>query len=204
MKKCLAIFAFAAVALSANAQKPVELFNGKNLEGWSSYTKFVDDIADEVYTVKDKCITLSGDFGYLYTNEQYSDYKLTFEWRWVDEPSNSGLFLNMQGENKAWPTSYEVQLRDSDVGYFFHVGGTESDESRAGNSKKANYRSDLLKPTGEWNKMEVVNSATLVSVHVNGVLQNELHNISQSSGHIGFQSEGEAIQFRNVELTPLK
>lgn len=203
MRKCLTIIAFTMIALSANAKNAVEIFNGKDLNGWSIFTKEISVIPEETFYVEGKSIEASGDFGYIYTNGQYGNYKLTMEWRWVYEGSNSGIFLNMQGENKAWPSCYEIQLKSGDAGTIFHVGGTDSDEAKAGERNKAKNNAYAEKPVGEWNKAEIINSPSAITVYINDVKQNEIHNISQTRGHIGFQSEGGAIQFRNFKLEPL-
>ena len=57
------------------------------------------------------------------------------------------------------------------------------------------------KPVGEWNAMEVTCMADSIVVMVNGTLQNKGTQISETSGHICLQSEGQAIEFRNVYLT---
>jgi hypothetical protein len=60
------------------------------------------------------------------------------------------------------------------------------------------------KPAGEWNTMEVTCKANTIEVVVNGVRQNKGTNVNISSGSICLQSEGKAIEFRNVFLTKLK
>lgn len=190
--------------LSLNAQKPQSLFNGKNLDGWNPFTKNLSETPSSVYSVKDKCIDISGEFGYLYTDNQYSDYKLTLEWRWVGEATNSGVFIHMRGENKAWPNCYEMQLAAGKAGDIIHAGEASSAEfAESGKKVKKAFNEGVEKPVGEWNKMEVVSKAGTVTVYVNGVKQNQITKLSQTSGHIGLQSEGKAIQFRAVELIEL-
>lgn len=204
MKKGVTLIALLLTVLCASAQKPTKLFNGKSLDGWSKFTKNISDIESEVYSVKDRTINITGEFGYLYTNKEYSDYKLTLQWRWVDEGTNSGVFLNMQGENKAWPNCYEVQLANGMAGDIIHAGDVSSDEYAAsGNKKSLGAERNIEKEIGEWNDMEVICSKESIVVYINGVKQNEIHNITQPSGHIGLQSEGKGIQFRNIELTPI-
>ena len=62
---------------------------------------------------------------------------------------------------------------------------------------------DVEKPTGEWNRMEIVAKGDKVSITVNGVLVNEAFNVVPSRGRIQLQSEGAEIFFRKVELEPL-
>lgn len=54
---------------------------------------------------------------------------------------------------------------------------------------------------GEWNEANIFVKDGVITVYVNGVYQNTGTN-KVKEGHIGLQSEGGPIQFRNVTLTP--
>ena len=60
------------------------------------------------------------------------------------------------------------------------------------------------KPVGEWNKMEIICISDNIDVMLNDVLMNRASSVSPKEGHICLQSEGKAIEFRNVYLTRLK
>ena len=82
----------------ANAQKTEKLFNGKDLSNWNFVVDKNSVPADQVYSVRDGKIFITGQpFGYMYTKEKYSDYKLHVEWRWPngDSNANSGIFLHI-------------------------------------------------------------------------------------------------------------
>src|SRR5688500_16200829 len=98
------LLAAAAAALAALLPAPpatraqgekgeaVELFNGKNLDGWKVFLdpKAKDVRPDEVFTVKDGVIRCTGKpNGYLLTEKDYGDYVLTLEWRWPEREGNS-------------------------------------------------------------------------------------------------------------------
>src|SRR5436190_14887057 len=85
----ISVLAFVAVSRAADDAKPiiptarVELFNGKDLSGW---TFFMRDNADpaKTWSVADGVIRCAGKpTGYLRTEKDYRDYKLTIEWRFV-------------------------------------------------------------------------------------------------------------------------
>jgi hypothetical protein len=59
------------------------------------------------------------------------------------------------------------------------------------------------KPQGEWNVYEITVAGDTITTSVNGQLVNRLSGALPSGGCIGFQSEGTAIDFRNITLTPL-
>ena len=54
-------------------------------------------------------------------------------------------------------------------------------------------------PAGEWNQVRVAVNEGIVTVYVNEVLQNSATS-PVKEGHIGLQSEGKEIQFRNLHL----
>lgn len=62
---------------------------------------------------------------------------------------------------------------------------------------------DVEKPTGEWNKMEVIAKGDEVTIYVNGVLVNQATNVKPSRGHIQIQSEGAEMFVRKIDLKPL-
>ena len=62
---------------------------------------------------------------------------------------------------------------------------------------------DVERPTGEWNRQEVVARADTLTNIVNGVTVNEISGSSHTAGKIQIQSEGAEIFVRTVELQPL-
>jgi len=55
------------------------------------------------------------------------------------------------------------------------------------------------KPVGEWNKAKIEVKDGVITVYINGVLQNKGTN-EVKYGYIGLQSEGGLIQFRNLKI----
>lgn len=184
----------------------IMLFNGKDLNNWSFFLK--DPAADpmKVFTIRDGVIHILGDpFGYMRTNESYSEYKLHVEWRYPVEATNSGVFVHTQLPDAIWPKCFECQLQAGNAGDFVCMGGAEMKE-QADKTKRVVKKlgGSNEKPVGEWNTLEVTCKSNTIDVMVNGVLQNKGTGISVTSGHICLQSEGKDIEFRNVYLTKLK
>ena len=123
----------AAPAASANVAA-IQLFNGKDLAGWTPCAKDNSPDAAGTWGVKDGVITSTGKpFGYLRTDKRYSNYRLTVEWRWLEgthgsdangniRPRNSGVFLHMQGKDEVWPVCIEAQLAEGNAGDFIITG----------------------------------------------------------------------------------
>lgn len=209
MKTKILMIALAGLMAAAVACSPkptgVRLFNGQNLEGWSGYLRDSTLNAADEFTVKDGVIHLSGKFGYIHTDQAYSDYKLSVEWRWVDTATNSGIFLHVQPEYKIWPENFECQLKTGNAGDIYNAGGATCAEFRADPTspviKKSHPSNE--KPVGEWNHAEVICDGNTITTIINGLQQTFVTGTSNTEGYIGLQSEGEAVEFRNIVLTPL-
>jgi hypothetical protein len=63
---------------------------------------------------------------------------------------------------------------------------------------------DLEKPTGQWNRMEVICDGDTITNIVNGQVANVGTGSSLTEGKIQFQSEGAEILFRTIEVRPLR
>jgi hypothetical protein len=65
-------------------------------------------------------------------------------------------------------------------------------------------KQELEKPTGEWNRSEVICDRDTIKNIVNGKVVNYATDSSHTYGKIQLQSEGAEILIRRVELRPLK
>jgi len=183
-------------------EKKVKLFNGTDLSNWEFF--LVDSLIDPatIFKVNGNLIRIEGEpFGYMRTVDEYKDYKLHVEWRWPEEESNSGVFLNISGEDKKWPATIECQLKAGNAGDFVFLGDSDAiervDKSNLVIAKKEESNE---KPSGEWNEYDIHCMNDSIIVYVNGTLQNRCTDPAPNSGHIGLQSEGKPIEFRNVYL----
>jgi hypothetical protein len=214
--KHLAILAAGLLLMASCAKEnKVLLFNGKDLDNWEMV--LLDSTADpaDVFQVKDGTMLVSGTpYGYIITRDPYSNYKLHVEWRWPEEPANSGVFIHAQGINPSgWPPCIEAQLANTKAGDLIFVGpgtglhvGDSTYLTLPGMSRSARvgkFEESSEKPAGEWNVYEITCDAGNVEVLVNGVLQNSGTGGTLTSGRIALQSEGGPIEFRNVYLEPL-
>src|SRR5580692_11190598 len=101
----IAVFAGCKTA-SPEKANVVELFNGKNFDGWTFCMK---TNADPMLTwsVRDGLIHCTGQpYGYARTEQVYRDYKLTVVWRFVKvapHADNSGIFVHIQSPDAVWP-----------------------------------------------------------------------------------------------------
>ena len=137
---------------------------------------------------------------------------------------NSGVLVHASGPDTVWPRSIEAQLMQTNAGDIYDIGGVgfaellavrEKAVAAAGADAEALKRAQAQrkvaraqatseKPAGEWNTYEITCAGDTVTLRVNGVLQNRATKLGATGGHIALQSEGAAIEFRNVRLTPLE
>lgn len=217
MKKWIFSFAVLIAALlgsltEANGQKVEKLFNGKDLSNWNFVVDKNAVSADQVFSIKDGVIHITGNpFGYMYTKEKYANYKLHVEWCYPKEATNSGIFLLIEEvrDGNPFPNGIECQLAAGKAGDFVLLGGSDLFEfhQRPGTKRpafpvvaKANPSSE--KEAGEWNSANIFVKDGTITVFINGVYQNTGTN-KVKSGHIGLQSEGKDILFRNVTVTKM-
>jgi hypothetical protein len=129
-----------AFAVAADVQpKPedggwIQLFNGKNLDGWTPKIRYYDlgenfgdtfRVEDGLLKVRyDKYDKFSARFGHLFYNDKFSHYLLRVEYRFVGEQCpggegwalrNSGAMIHGEsaesmGKDQDFPASIEVQL----------------------------------------------------------------------------------------------
>ena len=204
----LGILLLSSVRLSAQT---IDLFNGKDLAGWEFVVKDAAVDPADVFFVKDSIIHVKGEpFGFMQTGKEYDNFRLYVEWRWPETPTNSGIFVFVQNERKIWSNCIEVQLKAGLAGDFVLMAGADMAEFTlpAGQErpafpviKKKNESSE--NPAGEWNNAEITCHNGKITVFINGVLQNEGMVTLNKKGRIALQSEGDAIQFRHVRLTPI-
>lgn len=183
------------------ANDSIALFNGEDLKNWVVVLKDSTALPEETFFVKEGTLVTSGEpFGYIRTRETYSDYNLNVEWRWMEEPGNSGVFIHLQ-EDKVWPVCLECQLMNGNAGDFVAFPGftfNEHLDKEKWAVKKHGQSSE--KPAGEWNTYDIRVRGDNVEIFVNGIHQNSATAATYSKGHIALQSEGAPLQFRNVYL----
>jgi len=205
-----------------HAASPVQLWNGKDLSGWTFFLVDPKVKMEDVWSVRDGVIVCKGDpIGFLMTKEKFTSFKLVVEWRWApgtvvtpEKTPNSGVLMRINGEMRGIPRAIEAQLRSGDAGDLYGFWGMKlaGDPARArtragdpalGDMTGATKSAGAENPVGEWNRYEIVLDGTKLDVSVNGKKVNAATVADVVAGPIGLQSEGGEIHFRKVELQPL-
>jgi hypothetical protein len=163
----------------------------------------------DVWSVQDGILVCKGEpRGYLATIGEYESFRLVVEWRWPEEPGNSGVLMRIAGEPAVLPSSVEAQLRSGSAGDMygfqgFKIGGDPDRLSEISIGwNLARIRGNENEP-GDWNRYEITADGPRITVVLNGEMVNEATDCDVRPGKIGLQSEGGIIHFRTVSLTQL-
>ncbi|RXK61673.1 DUF1080 domain-containing protein [Lacibacter luteus] len=213
----LVLFSGLSITQSA-AQKFKPLFNGKNLNGWYSFlkNKGKDNDSNQVFTVNDGLLKITGqDFGYIVTEKSFTDFHLVVEFKWGEKKypprenavRDNGICYYVVATDKVWPRSVECQIQEGDCGDFWLIDSVTAmiDGVQQGPTKntRVKKKTDNEKPTGEWNRVEVIAIKGKCTHIVNGVVVNEATDVSLRAGRILIQSEGAETYYRKIEIKEL-
>lgn len=194
----LALFSVAAVPVLAEDGDGLPLFDG-SLDGWT-----IENDADVV--VEDGVLKVDAPRGWLRSNEQYDDFSLRIEFRFVDDDTDSGIFVRAVADGTfgpGWPSNaYQVQLRNP-IGQspFPPVGGIFRHGLPQGETRfDPADASRLSLGTGVWQTLEIDADGDVLRVRLNGEPLTEALEIQNPRGYVGIQAERGAIEFRAIEL----
>ncbi|MEN9360013.1 MAG: hypothetical protein RL095_1548 [Verrucomicrobiota bacterium] len=172
-----------------------------------------------------------GPTGLIRSLKAYENFILELEWRHLTEaPSagggngtsgNSGLLI----AHSAFPKpggpypgeGHEVQVCNlgngswyTSHGDLFTLPGTSSQaipDPRFAVSHGCGHRSMPVEfrgsKTGEWNKVRITCVDGVLQQEVNGALVTSLYRVSPRKGYMSFESEGGAVEFRNMRIQEL-
>lgn len=227
MKKIIAVAAFAVLIFSCASrpnQQSYRLFNGKDLSGWHVDVPEMDSntAAKNPFIVRNGMLVSMGKpGGHLITDSEYKNYRLQIDYRFVGAPGNCGVLVHASTPRalyKMFPKSIEVQMMHQNAGDFWCIvedvtvpemekrrGPKEEWGITEGKGRRIiNLTDDSEKTLGEWNSMTIECVADTIKVWLNGDLVNFGYNATAQKGNIAVQAEGAEVEFRKLELTPIK
>ncbi len=189
----------------------VALYNGINLDGWiGNKSDYVSENGEIVIQP-----TLSGGSGNLFTEKEYENFVLRFEFR-LTPGANNGLGIHAPTEGDAAYLGKEVQILDNTAEKYALLKEYQYHGSVYG---VVAAKRGFLKPVGEWNQEEVIVKGDLFVVRLNGetILEANLAEASKNGtldgkdhpglmkkkGHIGFLGHGSEVRFRNIRIREL-
>ena len=194
MKKVLLIFILTVNNITAQ----IELFNGKNLDGWKIH-------GTELWYVEDGLLVCESgpdkEYGYLSTNEFYDDFELTLEFK-QEANGNSGVFIRSTVDGTK-VSGWQVEVAPPGS----NTGGVYESYGRGWLIKPEKEKDKALK-MGEWNKMRIRVKGDKIKSWLNGTPMISLKDkkIGQGKGSIALQIHdggGIKVRWRNLIVTQL-
>ena len=189
-----------AAGMSARADEKIELFNGKDLSGWTGNAMF--------WSVKDGVIvgqTPGIDYNtFLYTDKEYDNFVLHFKVKLRNH--NSGVQFRSEVVN---PAKFVMAGYQADIAPEYW--GLLYEEKKRGmiGFQKAKEVKDLAK-TGEWVEVEVRADGPKITITTNG--KNTVDYLEMDpkagakKGKIGLQLHGGPameVEFKDITLEPI-
>ncbi len=190
------LLTFLAGLVFTTTQAQIDLFNGKNLDGWTVYG------TERWYVEDGLLISESGpdaQYGYLATNDYYNDFELSLEFL-QEADGNSGVFVRSTVEGTK-VSGWQVEVAPPGK----HTGGVYESYGRGWLIKPDPSKESVLKE-GEWNTLKIrMNGDTLTS-WLNGVEMVSITDakIGAGKGSIALQIHdggGIRVKWRNIQLT---
>jgi hypothetical protein len=172
--------------------KPIKLFNGKDLTGWKALRP------KNQWIVENGVLKSPASGANLCTEQKFTDFKLHIEFR-LPPSSNSGIYLRGR---------YEVQVEDSfgKEPFSIYLGGIYG---------FIDPLFQAAKPSGEWQSYDITLVGRKVSVTLNGqkvIVEQNIPGVTGGAmdsdegepGPIMFQGDHGPVEYRNILLTPAK
>jgi predicted dehydrogenase/HEAT repeat protein len=189
----------------------VPLFNGVDLSGWMGDTISYLPLDGSIVIDPDR----TGGGGNLYTEEEYDDFVLRFEFR-LSPGANNGLGIRTPPEGDAAYVGMELQILDDSADQYAGLRPYQFHGSIYG---VVPTRRGFQMPVGAWNTQEVIAVGRRIIVILNGTvvvdadidiartprtMDGRNHpGLERTTGHIGFLGHGSVVEFRNLRLKRL-
>ncbi len=168
----------------------VQLFNGKDLEGWMTHPQ---DKAK--WEVKDGVLIGSGPAGHLFSKRgDYENFIYRVEAK-INDHGNSGQYFRTQ-YGPSFPKGYEAQ-----------INSTHRDPVKTGSLYNFVAVRDMLVKPDEWFTQEVTAIGNHIVIKVNGKTTVDFvdKKNTYTKGHFALQQHdpGTVVMFRKIEVKEL-
>jgi hypothetical protein len=201
------------------------LFNGKDFTGWiyGQRPNGTENKSGKGYQIENGVIySTKEDGGNLYTEKEYANFVLRFEFR-LTPNANNGIGIRAPLVGDAAYVGMEIQVLDDSGSQYANLLPGQYHGSIY---KVAPAKRGFQKPVGEWNSEEITANGRRVSVKLNGTIIVDCNldevtdaatlkehrdltkpegsrGIANTTGHIGFLGHGAHVEFRNIRIKVL-
>ena len=186
------------------------LFNGKDLTGWTLFSK-----SGSGYLVENGVLVCpENGGGNLLTDEEFSDFVLRFEFK-LTPGGNNGVGIRAPLAGDIAYSGMEIQILDHD--HEKYQGSLKPTQRHGSIYDVFPALPEALKPVGEWNQEEITAKGSKITVVLNGktLVDADLSTIAdpavlkkhpgllRKSGRIGFLGHNSRVEFRNIAVKRL-
>ena len=194
----IGFFAVLSAALFVGCQSSKDVFNGKNLDGWTIHG------TEKWYVEDGLLISESGpdkQYGYLASHEDYKDFEIKLEFK-QEADGNSGVFIRSEIDGTKI-SGWQIEVAPPNL----HTGGIYESYGRGWLIKPAVEKEEVLK-YGDWNTLKIRVHGNHVTSWLNGVEMVDLQDakIGDANGKIALQIHdggGIKVYWRNIKVKAL-
>lgn len=187
------------LAITAAAQRPVKLFNGKDLTGWKIHG------TEKWYVENGELVCESGpdkQYGYLSTEKTFKNFELTLQFK-QEANGNSGVFFRSSIEGVKI-SGWQVEVAPLN----HHTGGIYESYGRGWLIQPAKEAEQWLKE-GDWNTLVIKVTGGDVTTLLNGhkMVQFSDGKIGAANGFIALQIHdggGIKVRWKNIRIKELQ
>jgi hypothetical protein len=217
------ILALPAISLAA---EKVDLFNGKDLTGWTKRGGAATYKVEDGEVVGQSAPNTTNTF--LCTDKDYGDFELEYDFKIADRDFNSGVQIRSHArpedkQERVYGYQIEIDPKEDRAwtgGIYFEGGSKDKDGNWI---RKGGWLDDLSdnEPArkafrfGDWNHIRVVAKGRRIQTWVNGVPAGDFTDNDDKaftpSGFIALQvhavgpkKETKEIRWKNIKLMPLE
>ncbi|MDX1948327.1 MAG: DUF1080 domain-containing protein [Pirellulaceae bacterium] len=203
------LLALAPFAIGAEEDGFTSLFDGKTLNGWQGGKDGYEVVEGAIV-----CKPKGG--GNLYTDKEYADFHLKFEFK-LTPGANNGIGIRTPLTGDPAYVGMEIQVLDDSSERYKNIKDYQHHGSIYG---VAAAKTGFQKPVGEWNREEIIVKGKQVTVILNGetivdvdiakastpktIDGNKHPGLERTSGYIGFCGHGAHVEYRNLRIKELK
>lgn len=197
-------------AASCFAGQKTNLFNGRNLDGWTLIGG-----KGPGYVVENGVLVCPADGGgNLLTEREYGNFVFRFEFK-MTPGANNGVGIRAPLAGDIAYTGMEIQILDHNNERY--KGKIKPEQHHGSVYDVIAASSENFKPVGEWNREEINANGKHIVVKLNGkvITDADLSTVTdpavlkkhpgllRSSGHIGFLGHGTRVEFRKISVEEL-
>lgn len=217
-RHCVAIACFLMIAVtsSAVAERPVEIFNGHDLTGWTKRGGAAEYSVEDGEIVGRSVPNTSNTF--LCSDREFGDFELELDFKISDPTFNSGVQIRShsrpeRGGERVYGYQVEIDPRTDrkwSAGLYFEAG---SEHRGAGwlNDLERNEAAREAFKLGDWNHLRILAKGRHIQTWLNGVPAADYTDTDDEAftprGFIGLQvhavggaKDPKEVRWKNVKL----